>query len=223
MLYSQNTFLFLQNDTFLDFSKSILPERLNSIRSMHIHFQLRELGPWRGAWGFNEVNLQSVVNVLLPPALGGSHPKSSSPLLPGCCPRLEHLSVFIQGPLWLGTTVEALIEQLTLVAVTRGSSLKSFIVRLPRHMNDAWFGNQWGGDIDQMVANPDLLFKIVRPEFTIGRLEDQDTGLDVGWRMGEVLFPKKEPDSEDEFEVRRYTVWTPTPKGLSWPCHKNRL
>ena len=206
LLYSHNTFLFLQNDTLPDFGKIVLSKRLDSIRSMHIHFQFREIGPWKARYGFNEDNLQYVT------ALLGV----------GQCKNVEHLSVFIQGPIWLGNTYESLLEQLRCIQLLRANSFKSFVVRLPKQMSDPIFGSHFGVDIDNMVANPSLPFQIIRPENAIGRLEDQDVGLDVGYRQGEVFLPRNKGDGPPGFDVRRYTVWTPMPPGLKWPCQQWR-
>jgi hypothetical protein len=203
-LYSHNTFIFLQNTTLGDFRSLILDERFACIRSVHLHWQFRENGYNRSQAHWQEDVFSMMLWQL------NSHQ----------LPRLDHLSIFIQGPLNRKTTYEQVIREVRdLYASYSSSPPNLFVLRLP-HPN--LFHNELdmhSDGIDEMLGDPSIPFQVIRPtQPSQGVLADTDVGVDVGWRCGVMFLPSKAASGESaDFVTRSYIVWTPLPPGVDWP------
>lgn len=75
--------------------------------------------------------------------------------------------------------------------------------------------------MEKLLADSTLPYQIVRPAWAgLGGWEDVDVSADIRWRHG-VMFSPADAAGDDTtpgFSVRSYTVWTPMPLGLGWPC-----
>ena len=73
--------------------------------------------------------------------------------------------------------------------------------------------------LEEVLTDPSLPFRIVRPsQPSQGTLADTDVGVDVGWRYGVFFLPSDAgDDASSEIIMKDYVVWTPLPKGGSWP------
>jgi hypothetical protein len=130
-------------------------------------------------------------------------------------PRLDHLSIFIQGPLNLKKTYERVIHEVARIRTGSDFLPKLFVLRLPHPLlsNDPLDIHSHG--IDDILADTSLPFKIVRPHQAYqGILADLDVGVDVGWRYGTIFLSSQHVSN---FHMLRYVVWTPLPRGTSWP------
>lgn len=141
-------------------------------------------------------------------------------LSPTYLPQLDHLSIFIQGPLnRRGAYQSAIADLRRLHAPNSPPPLKSFIVRFPHQqvLNTAAEIHHQG--IDKLLADPSLPFKVMRPtpscQGTVA--DDMDVGVDVGWRYGVLFLASKAEDGTSEPTMMNYLVWTPVPKGGKWP------
>lgn len=200
LLYSRNTFIFLQNSTLSDFQRNVLPERLASIRSVHIHWQFRETMASSGAVGFGWSYLYIALSAL-----------SKS--------QLDHISIFLQGPLYMGDTYKQTMSLVETLGVGRLRPPKLFVVRFPQINSDPFFGNIFSHEVDTLLAAPGLPFEIVQPCRTIFmEPADLDVGVDAGWRHGVIFLPSDNTeDCTSSFTTRSYIVWTPMPFGIRWP------
>lgn len=200
LLYSRNTFIFLQNSTLSDFHRNVLPERLACIRSVHIHWQFRETMASRSTMGFGCEYLYVALSAL-----------SKS--------NLDHISIFLQGPLYLGETYKQTISLVETLVASRLRPPKLFVVRFPQINSDPFFGNIFSQEVDTLLATSELPFEIVQPSRTIFvEPEDLEVGVDAGWRYGVIFLPSDGTDNcTSGFTMRSYMVWTPMPFGLRWP------
>jgi hypothetical protein len=205
VLYSSNTFVFLQNQTLADFHYIVAPEQLASIRSIHYHWQFREPEYAKSRYPFDQDSLG--MNLWL--------------LNPTYMPQLDHLSIFIQGPLNLRETYRVVLSQISnLYAETASPPPKSFTVRFPHPQLLNTPSDMHSQGLDKLLADPSIPFKIVRPTKSCqGTLADGlDVGVDVGWRYGVLSLPTEAGDEENqEAYMKNYLVWTPVPKGGKWP------
>jgi hypothetical protein len=205
MLFSSNTFVFLRNQALADFYHSVAPERYALIRSVHYHWQFREPAYIRARHPWNEDSLDLTLWRLGPTFM----------------PQLEHLFVFIQGPLNLRETYRITVSHLRKLHARCGSPpLKSFTVRFPHPRLTNNPSDQHSQGLDELLADPSIPFKIMRPTQTCrGMLAiGLDVGVDVGWRYGVLFLPSKAGDNGmTELGMKKYLVWTPVPKGGKWP------
>jgi hypothetical protein len=167
------------------------------------NFQFRELGTMRARWAWNE----SAFHMILRWARDLS--------------QLDHFSLFIQGPLHTTHTYRYMLEDVKHIHTSMASHLpKLFVVRFPHPFMCPVQGDLYSRGVDEMLDDPSLPFRIIRPTsvFLGGELADLDTGLDIGWRQGMLFLPPNGTiDKPSEFVSRRYMVWAPMPSRVSWP------
>lgn len=203
LLYSHNTFIFLQNDTLAVFSSSISSKCYACIKSVHLHWQFREYPTSHARAPWNEDSFGMTVQLL-----AAQH-----------MPQLDHLSIFLQGPLNRRDTCQTIIWHIcNLQSESTSQQLKFFVVRFP-YFWTSWDNVQYRHeDMEDLLTEPSLPFRIARPTGTSqGTLADLDTGVDVGWRYGVLFLPSG--DGSSESTTRDYLVWTPLPKGGKWPYY----
>lgn len=138
-------------------------------------------------------------------------------------PQLEHVSIFVQGPLRYHETYEEIISMVKSTHTERASALpKLLVLRLPHPMQPVLHHYYRGRDFHETLRDP-TPFQIVMPSEAPRRLlADTDVGADVGWRHGVVFLPSDEKkDGSSGFIMRSYTVWTPMSPGVSWPYKLN--
>jgi hypothetical protein len=134
---------------------------------------------------------------------------------------LDHLSIFIQGPIYRDTTFRMILAHMEgFFPQLRTSPPILYVLRLPHAIPKLPNEDLFDHKVEKMLKHTELPFQVVRhssgsPEWPA----DSDTGIDCGWRQG-VLFlsPTESIDRPSEFVMRRYTVWTPIPPGTDWPC-----
>ena len=174
VLCTANTFVCLQNTIFSDLchSPEVLPSiSLSKIRSLHIHFQFREIN-WevRDDAAITEFR-QLVENI------------------DQTLPRLERLSIFLQGPLsridtytCIGSLIDCLCQDI--------ETLKYAIVRFPEA---SWekqpFRNKLKlENIYRLLDHDKIHFQIYVPRILYRQDRkdgtDQLTEYDSGWRVG---------------------------------------
>ncbi|KAF2687316.1 hypothetical protein K458DRAFT_469179, partial [Lentithecium fluviatile CBS 122367] len=195
LLYSHNTFMFLQKGGLSGFLEVVLPERLDAIRSIHFHQFLheKESFPRMPAFlteGFN-MDLHKTWYM----------------------PNLVHLSIFVQGPLDIGRVYCIVLDPIEEAHARMASPQPPLcVVRLP-HSDTSRVPNVIS-DVDQVIQNSKWQFHIVRPSTDFpGDLADEDIGADIVWRCGVIYLPSG--DGSTGFVARSYLVWTPMPAGYT--------
>ncbi|KAF2649622.1 hypothetical protein K491DRAFT_762286 [Lophiostoma macrostomum CBS 122681] len=184
LLYSKNTFVLLQNNTLLDLCYTILPHRFLSIRSVHIHWQFREVKGRVLLGGVGELG------------------KSLQPLYR--LPNLENLSIFLQGPLADQLSYYLLSD---IFRYFHEKTDKSFAARVPWPIplagrdwevdNVSWLVEKWAKEMH--IVQPPCRNEVERA--------DRDTGFDTGWRVGTLLSVSQ--DGHHELETTNYAIYTP--------------
>ena len=195
-LYTHNTFIFLQNNTLYDFYHAIPAKHSALIRSIHIH------------WLIRQVNLDYAIpkNVWHQ----GAFVWTIYVLCQKRTPGLEHLSIFFQGPLRDKFIYHNIIHDLEIVGEMR--DLQSFVVRMPHAMPAPYPSHGYDYTVDERLAGSQLPFQLIRPH---GDVADQDVGIDVGWRFGSC--PVTATTNKAETALLQYLVWTPMPRSSTWP------
>lgn len=69
-------------------------------------------------------------------------------------------------------------------------------------------------ELENLIKVKNLEFSVVKP----AEAGDADVGADVGWRCGTMVFPTENKSLGRDMSMKRYIVWTPLPRGLTWPC-----
>jgi hypothetical protein len=194
LLYSHNTFLFLQNDTLLDFQDSIHAERFASLRSIHLH------------WQYDETCATSIGRS----STRKNWSKTLSLFSTSTIPQLDHIVVYIQGTLYLEQSYRQILSDIKHLRSSADAPPPSiFVLRLPPiYRNLDWWR------VKALMSDPSLPFRIVGPGTGIW-LEMRADG-DHGWRHGVAYLPPDGgSDASDGFVMRRYTVWIPSPWRLT--------
>ncbi|KAF2649620.1 hypothetical protein K491DRAFT_762285 [Lophiostoma macrostomum CBS 122681] len=185
LLYSRNIFVLIQNHTLMDLHSTVPRDYFMTIRSLHIHWQLRP--PMRTCLGTRYESNYQDFNTALQTLNAGQ--------------RIERLSIFVQGPMH-GS--ESYCNMLDILKHYRNITTTAFAVRLPRPIHD-----HERDAIDQQIKDSGLA--IVQPPWEASRsMADQYTGYDVGWRVG-TLFSAPTDDSL-EAERTSYAIFAPVPK-----------
>ena len=134
---------------------------------------------------------------------------------------LDHLSIFLQGPIYRDTTFRMILAHMEqFFTPLRTASPSLCVLRLPHAIPNPPNEDLFDRKVEKMLENTELPFQVVRhssgpPDWPA----DSDTGIDCGWRQGVLFFPPTDPDDgPSNFVMRRYTVWTPMPSGTDWPC-----
>ncbi|KAH7382363.1 hypothetical protein DE146DRAFT_225247 [Phaeosphaeria sp. MPI-PUGE-AT-0046c] len=201
LLYSSNTFIFLQNNGLRDFQGAILAERFRLIRSVHVHWQFRELSPIPGKWPWTDDIFSYDLRFL--------HEEFM--------PQLNCVSIFVQGPLHLGQTYKRILDIIKCRVVCPNRRLDHFVVRVPNAMSPS----PWTlsiQELENLITVEDLEFSVVKPAETAAEAGDADVGADVGWRCGTMFLPMEDESLGRGKNMKRYIVWTQLPRGLTWPC-----
>lgn len=200
LLYSCNYFVFLQNLSFDSFRLAIPSEMFASLRSIHLHWQFSELLERRADWQWSEAAFNYELFELR---------KIS---------RLDHLSVFVQGPLCKRVTYERILEDMTEVCHSRRP--KFAVIRLPYPHPCISVEIRENGFWD--LVDSGRPFRVVMPPQApptqpAVELGDHDMGQDAGWRVGVIFMPADRLDGSSEIIRRGYALWTPLPLGSIWP------
>jgi hypothetical protein len=201
LLYSSNTFIFLQNRGLCDLKSIILPERFKLLRSIHVHWQFRELGTF-GAWAWTEDVFGADLALL-----HESH-----------MPQLRCISIFVQGPLHLKQTYKSILSTVTTCIASIDRTLDLFVLRVPNPLPTPPYWTFSTSNLGNMIIAHSPAFSVVRPSVTAEEVADVDVGVDVGWRCGTLFLSTSEGVPYPGNMMRRYVVWTPLPRGLTWPC-----
>jgi len=214
MLYESNTFAMLHNTVLIDFRRAALASHLSQIRSLHIHFQFRELGQHKllydAAYG-----LPSPWSI---ETFEASEPSPSIARAIQSLPNLERLSVFVQGPLTTELTYQRI--RLSLRSIRHDmKSLNFMIVRFPRpfpdhgyQMRTTRWRNQDPRDlIEQVLRWEEELngFRIVQPSVELAQdvYEMADSDIESEWRVGNIYMECN--GVENGFATRSYAVLRP--------------
>jgi hypothetical protein len=125
----------------------------------------------------------------------------------------------VQGPIGSTYTILNLLGDVDRVYEKMARKPRTFVLRLPRPW--AWEVERGFSDSQreglEMIRDPGRAYRVVQPPRVPGRdMADQDLGADLGWRQGVISLPSD--DDTSEVVRRSYTVWTPIPPGLKWPC-----
>jgi hypothetical protein len=204
LLYTHNTFLFLQNRGPWHFSTTILPQRFTALRSVHLHLLIRNVSSFhwnQTIWRIEEFDelLDGLPNM----------------------PHLEHVSLFVEGNVGGYKTLEWVLRYVDEVYEKMVSKPRTFVLRLPRPAYRYWeplqdYRLDLEREQDEMIYGPRRKYRIVQPPRVPGRdMTDTMLGPDLGWRQGVVFLPPGSGSSDAM--VRSYVVWTPLPRGLKWP------
>ncbi|KAF2019506.1 hypothetical protein BU24DRAFT_121352 [Aaosphaeria arxii CBS 175.79] len=210
MLYSHNTFLFIQNATFIALRDTILPERLKALRFVHLHWQRQLFCNSISSRSYPSVSWNSDPSDLL-------FEKSIWDI--GQLPNLVHVSIFVQGgsrsndKAWWQVELK---DSCKYIIKNCSESLKGLVLRPP------WaFGRIEEYFVREVNASQ---FHVARPvaDGDRGREEFPDAGIDidVGWRQGVfsyLLSRSEKTDSSNstvDLGTVGYTVWTPIPSRL---------
>jgi hypothetical protein len=201
LLYSSNTFIFLQNNGLQDLQSIILPERFKLIRSVHLHWQFREVIPSPGKCPWTQDIFDWDMRLL--------HEEHM--------PQLKRVSIFVQGPLHLQQTYRSILDTLQVRIASPNRPLEMLVLRVPNGVPSShWtFSVQ---EMENMIDAMSPVFSVVKPAETAAEPVDADVGADVGWRCGTLFLSMGDGASGQVFRMRRYVVWTPLPRGLTWPC-----
>lgn len=135
-------------------------------------------------------------------------------------PQLKCVSVFVQGPLRLRQTCKGILDTVAIRIASASRSLYLFFLRLPNPLPTPPYRTVSISDLENMINAQNPTFSVVRPvEVANEERTDVDVGVDVGWRCGTLFLPSDEGVSEKAGGMmKRYVVWTPPPRGLTWPC-----
>ncbi|KAF2176474.1 hypothetical protein K469DRAFT_489428, partial [Zopfia rhizophila CBS 207.26] len=196
LLYTGNTFVCLQNETLHEFQRSTQPHRFALIRSLHLHFQFRELQ--YGREGF-------------PAPWDDDTFLTINWTIRHYMQQLRYLSIFLQGPLMVHIPYKNILNDLK--GTQRAVSPEFFVVRFPRPAADPlaqYMNFDHLGPITRMLDDPNLRFHICQPPLQPGQpphdMADLDTGEDAGWRVGAIFSPK---DGGEGYETTSYTIFIP--------------
>ncbi len=206
MLYSGNTFLFLQNSTLRDLHDSIPPKRFQSIRSFNIQWHC----------------YQEVVG-RLPESIHGGEDFPEPLALLRNNPQLNTVSIFLQGPFYSKELHEKLISDLAKVQESWISPPpKLFVLRLPCESGEQFLSQD---ELDQMPAKPIPPFQLVDRKYAqIGEQLDAAGGLDYGWRFGVQYLPCDKPVNEAPAQsMRTYFIWTDVPNNTRESVYRRTL
>ena len=211
MLYESNTFAMLHNTVLIDFRRAALASHLSQIRSLHIHFQFRELGPNTLLYGAADA---------LPCPWSLETFSTSSPSIAKAIqslPNLERLSVFIQGPLTTESTYRRILKSLRSIRHDM-KSLNFMMVRFPRPFPDHGYQmraqrrNQDPRDLVEQVSRREKElngFSIVQPLVELAQdvYDVADSDIESEWRVGNIYM--KCNGVENGFATRSYAVLRP--------------
>jgi hypothetical protein len=193
--------MFLQNGGLWDLKSIVLPERFALLRSVHVHWQFRELRASPGAWVWTEDMFSLDLSLL-----HESH-----------MPQLRCVSIFVQGPLRLKQTYRSIFNNVSIRIASINRPLYLFVLRIPNPMPTP-HGTFSIGDLEDVINANSPEFSVVTPSRIVEQGVDVDVGVDVGWRCGTLFFPASGRASDPSNMMRRYVVRTPLPRGLTWPC-----
>ena len=189
-LYSGNTFLFFQNHALRDFHDAILPKRFQSIRSVHIQWHCQE-------WGFG-ISSESLDG-------GEVFPGTLSLLRDN--PRLDAISIFVEGPLFLKESHEKIITNLAKVQESWVSpSPKLFVLRLPYQSKSQFVSKD---ELDRMPMKPAPPFQLISYIHALYGVElDVPEDFNYGWRYGVQFLPPDESiGGAENYSMKSYLIW----------------
>ena len=203
----------LHNTVLIDFRRAALASHLSRIRSLHIHFQFRELGQhqflYAGADGLpSPWSIETFTT-------SGSSPSIARAIQ--SLPNLERLSVFIQGPLTTEITYQRIRWSLRSIRHDM-KSLNFMMVRFPRPFPDHGYQmrtqrrNQDPRDlVEQVLRREEELegFRIVQPPVELAQdvYDMADSDIESEWRVGNIYMECK--GVENGFATRSYAVLRP--------------
>ncbi|CAG5141526.1 uncharacterized protein ALTATR162_LOCUS961 [Alternaria atra] len=215
MLYEANTFAILHNTVLIDFRRAALASHLSRVRSLHVHFQFRELNqhrrPLEEQQGFpSPWSLKTFTTC-------GNEPDIASAI--GGFPDLESLSVFIQGPLTSEETYRQICGSLR--SIQRDlRSLRFMMVRFPRPFPDevvqlrAQYDGQDPIELVRRVLEKEEAevrhgYRIVQPSLEPGQnaYDMADSDAESKWRVGTIYMQSS--GEADGVATRNYAVLRP--------------
>jgi len=214
MLYNSNTFAMLHNTVLIDFRRAALASHLSQIRSLHIHFQFRELSQHGSLYAGAD-------DLLCPWSIETFTTSASSPSIARAIqslPNLERLSVFIQGPLTTESTYRRILWSLRSIRHDM-KSLNFMMVRFPRpfpnhgyQMRTTRWRNQDPRDlVEEVLRWEEELngFRIVQPTVELAQdvYDMADSDIESEWRVGNIYMECN--GVENGFATRSYAVLRP--------------
>jgi len=191
LLYSGNTFVFLQNNGPRDLKARVLPHRFSAIRSVHIHYQVLELAYASTHYNGHRADRKRIRDLLW--SLNTMQP-------------IENLSIFIQGPVQRAWMCKSIFYDIGPYYYCLETG--SLTVRMPWPvLDDNSNGSEAEGFSEAFAESP--IRVLFPPRKMNAEGADLDMGYDFGWRVGAMFLPSL--DEPGEIEITSYAVFTPLP------------
>lgn len=180
----------LQNSTLGDFRASIPSENFAQIRSLHIHWEYVPPGPYHYLMELCFISLGTMPDIIL------------------TMPRLQQLSIFLQGPVSIRSDFRFLLDRL--IDKTAEAEIPFFMIRVPWQMITSW--DDWD-DIDLLLRqlDGDRHVRLCRAPLEDGEsfstVYDEDCSGDKRWRVGSWFEPDGKIDAG--FITTDYALFVP--------------